>query len=77
MSSIFYNIDFTKYLRPTLAQIEVEMNKLFARCSVLVNDLQRCSYPFGSWKLKNNTIGFNCVRGVLAMKGLGLTKVSM
>ena len=77
MSSIFHNIYFTKYLSPRLAQIEAGMNKLFARCSVLVNDIQWRSYPFGFWKLKNNTISFNCVRGVLAMKGLGLTKVSM
>jgi hypothetical protein len=77
MSSIFHNIYLTKYLISRLAQIEVGMNKLFARYSVLVNNIQWCSYPFRSWKLKNNKISFNCARGVFAMKGLGFTKVSM
>lgn len=77
MSSIFHNIYFIKYLNTRLAQIEAGMNKLFARYSGLVNDIQLRSYPFGSWKLKNNNISFNCVRDVLAMKVPGLTKASM
>ena len=77
MSSIFHNIYLTKYLIPRLAQIEVGMNKLFAGYSVLVNNIQWCSYPCRPWKLKNNKISFNCARGVFAMKGLGFTKVSM
>ena len=76
MSPIFQNIYFTKFIRQRLTQIEAGMNKLFTRCSILVNESLLRVHPFRSSKHNNNTISFDCARGVLLVEWLKSTEAS-
>jgi len=76
MSPIFQNNYFTKLIRCRLTQIETAINKLFAKCSVPVNDNLPRAHPFGSLKNNNNTIGFDCARGVLLVDWFETTEAS-